>query len=107
MPSISAASVAVVEYASDHRERPVEASDIASIVPNTSAVSLRLRVSGPTMNAIDTGISRMPSISSRFENGVGFSSATELFGPYQPPPLEPSCLAATIGATARAESSAP
>jgi hypothetical protein len=66
---------------------------------HTSA-ELSLRpVNGPTMKAMATGISRMPSISSRFENGVGFSSATVLLGPYQPPPLLPSCLIATIGAT--------
>ena len=41
----------------------------------------------------------MASVSSRLENGVGFSSGTALLGPYQPPPLVPSCLAATIGAT--------
>ncbi len=37
--------------------------------------------------------------SSRLLNGVGFSSATELLGPYQPPPLVPSCFTATIAAT--------
>ena len=41
----------------------------------------------------------MASISKTLENGVGFSSGTPLFGPYQPPPLLPSCLIATIGAT--------
>ena len=39
------------------------------------------------------------SISRKLENGVGFSSGTALFGPYQPPPLVPSCLTATIGET--------
>ena len=34
-----------------------------------------------------------------FDNGVGFSSGFVLFGPYQPPPLVPSCLMATIAAT--------
>ena len=38
-------------------------------------------------------------VSSRFENGVGFSSGTAEFGPYQPPPFVPSCLMATIAAT--------
>lgn len=45
------------------------------------------------------GISKIAIISSKLENGVGFSKGTELFGPYQPPPLLPNCLIATIGAT--------
>ena len=51
------------------------------------------------MNTSDTGSNRIASISNRFDNGVGFSSAIALLGPYQPPPLVPSCLTATIGAT--------
>ena len=51
------------------------------------------------MKVTATGIRMIASVSSRLENGVGFSSGTALLGPYQPPPLVPSCLTATIGAT--------
>ncbi len=51
------------------------------------------------MKMMDTGISAIASICRKLVSGVGFSSATVLFGPYQPPPLLPSCLIATIGAT--------
>lgn len=51
------------------------------------------------MNTTLIGNSTSASVSSRLLSGVGFSSATELLGPYQPPPLVPSCLTATIAAT--------
>ena len=45
------------------------------------------------------GMSKIAIISNKLDSGVGFSKGTELFGPYQPPPLLPNCLTATIGAT--------
>ena len=99
LPSISAMSLDVPDRLSDHTAVPAETSDIVSMVPNTSAVNFLRPVKLPTMKAMLTGIRIRASVSSRLENGVGFSSGTALFGPYQPPPLVPSCLMATIGAT--------
>ena len=99
LPSIKAMSPLVAELASDHTAAPVDSRDIISMVPNTMAVRRRRPVNGVIMKITDIGISRMPNSSSRLENGVGFSSGVALLGPYQPPPLEPNCLAATIGAT--------
>ena len=56
-------------------------------------------VKKPSMKITETGISKIASISRKFDNGVGFSKGTLLFGPYQPPPLLPNCFIATIGAT--------
>ena len=101
LPSISAMSGRWWhECASDHTARPVEAIDISSMLPNTIAVELPAAADQrPTMKTTATGIRMIASVSSRLDNGVGFSSGTALLGPYQPPPLVPSCLIATIGAT--------
>ena len=69
------------------------------MVLNTMTPKRRRPVNGPTMNTMLTGMSAIASVCRKFDSGVGFSSGTVLFGPYQPPPLLPSCLIATIGAT--------
>ena len=79
--------------------RPVRLADIASIVPKAITASRRRPVSPPIMNTAAIGNTTIDTVWMRFDSGVGFSSGTAEFGPYQPPPLVPSCFTATIGAT--------
>jgi len=99
LPSIKAMSAVVAECASDQTARPVESTDMASMVQKTMAPNLRRPVKGPTMKTMLTGIRQIARVCRKLDSGVGFSSGTALLGPYQPPPLLPSCLIATIGAT--------
>ncbi len=99
LPSIDEIFVAVSDKLSDQIAPVAEMTDISSIEPNTKPANFGRLVKKPSMTIIDTGISRIASISRKLESGVGFSKGTLLFGPYQPPPLLPSCLIATIGAT--------
>ena len=98
-PAVASAVVATLGWASDHTAAPMNTSENAPITPSVSQVSFGRRVNRPIMNTIATGSSKMAIISNRLLSGVGFSSGTALFGPYQPPPLVPSCLIATIAAT--------
>ncbi len=99
LPSISSGVAALALCPSLHIIAPVDSSDMPSMQLNTRAPKRRRPVNAPIMKITAIGTSRMPTISSAFDSGVGFSSGKLLFGPYQPPPLAPSCLAATIAAT--------
>ncbi len=99
LPSISSGLAAVAEWPSSHTVAATDTLDIASMQPNTSPARRLRPVNAPSMNTTAIGISRMPISSSALDSGVGFSSGMLLLGPYQPPPLVPSCLAATIAAT--------
>ncbi|MNM80321.1 hypothetical protein D3C81_922870 [compost metagenome] len=99
LPSINSGLAAVAPWPSSHRLPKVDSNDMPSMQPNTNAPNLRRPVKLPIMKMMAIGISRMPISSSALDSGVGFSSGTLLFGPYQPPPFAPSCLAATIAAT--------
>ena len=53
----------------------------------------------PKVAVSAAGISRMNSISTKFENVVGFSNGMALLTLKKPPPLVPSCLIAICEAT--------
>ncbi len=99
LPSISNGLAALAPCPSSHTVPKVDSNDMPSMQPNTSAPKRRRPVKAPIMNTTAIGSSTMPTSSSALDSGVGFSSGKLLFGPYQPPPLAPSCLAATIAAT--------
>ena len=52
----------------------------------------------PKVAVSAAGISRMKSISTKFENAVGFSNGIAELTLKKPPPLVPSCLIATCEA---------
>ena len=63
----------------------------------------------PNVAVSAAGISRMNSISTKFENAVGFSNGIAQLTLKKPPPLVPSCLIAiceAAGPSARVWSSA-
>ena len=74
-------SCALAEWPSDQTPSPLEVTDISSMQPKTSSARRRRRTKPPAMTVTATGTRRIASDSRKFENGVGFSSATALFGP--------------------------
>ncbi len=99
LPSMAESNVEVDERLSDQIALVAEMIDISSIEAKTKPANLARLVKKPSIKITETGISKIASISRKFDNGVGFSKGTLLFGPYQPPPLLPNCLIATMGAT--------
>ena len=69
------------------------------MTPRIITPNFGLRRKLPSANTSATGIRMIEMHSRRLLRGVGFSSGTALLGPYQPPPLVPSCLMATSAAT--------
>ena len=51
----------------------------------------------PNVEVSAAGISRMNSISTKFEKAVAFSNGKALLTLKKPPPLVPSCLMAILG----------
>ena len=98
-PSMAYSCVAVDERLSDQIAVLAEMMDISNIEPKTKPANFARLVKKPNIKMTETGISRIAIISKKLDKGVGFSNGTLLFGPYQPPPLLPSCLIATMGAT--------
>ncbi len=77
----------------------VRAADSTLMTPISTSPKRGRRRNRPVATTSASGNRMMLTVSSRFDSGVGFSSGTVEFGPYQPPPFVPSCLIATIGAT--------
>ena len=99
LPSITEICVALADKLSDQMALDADITDINNIEANTKAANLGRLVKKPNIKITEMGISKIANISIKLDNGVGFSKGTLLFGPYQPPPLLPNCLIATIGAT--------
>ncbi len=81
------------------RFTPTPIAKITNIEANTAQACRRASTIRPNMKTQAAGISRIDSISMKFERPVGFSSGTAELESYQPPPFVPSCLIAICEAT--------
>ena len=71
---------------------------ITAIAANSAQPWRRLPTMRPKVAVSAAGIRRMNSISTKFENAVGFSNGKAELTLKKPPPLVPSCLIAICDA---------
>ena len=84
---------------SEETTTEVEISENVSITAPIPIINRRRPLISAMAISNAKGMIVSEAVSITLANGVGFSSGTLEFGPYQPPPLVPSCLIATIDAT--------